>query len=134
MGCLLNGRIITVSAGGPGGVPATSTALPLTRSLPTTKACSTDHRGLPCFRAGSRFTVREHLSFALRLRGRPEAEIDRRVAELAGRLGLERLLDRRPAGLSGGEVLRLGNRLFAMEGGRVRPIGREALQREEALA
>lgn len=140
----------------------------------------------------STFTVREHLAFALRLRGRPEAEIERRVAELAGRLGLKGLLDRRPAGLSGGEAqrvalgralapaprilildepltaldeetreemfalledvrrgmgvttlhvthsreeaLRLGDRLFAMEAGRLRAIGREALKGEEASA
>ena len=140
----------------------------------------------------STFTVREHLAFALRLRGRPEVEIDRRVVELAGRLGLERLLDRKPAGLSGGEAqrvalgralaaaprvlildepltaldeetreemfalleevrrgmgvttlhvthsrreaLRLGDRLFVLEAGRVRPTGREALEREEASA
>lgn len=140
----------------------------------------------------STFTVREHLAFALKVQGRPEAEVERRVTEMAGRLGLARLLDRRPEGLSGGEAqrvalgralaasprvlvldepltaldeetreemfvlleeirrgmrvttlhvthsrteaLRLGDRVFVMEAGRLRPIGREALQREEASA
>jgi molybdate/tungstate transport system ATP-binding protein len=52
-------------------------------------------------------TVREHLSFALDVRrvGRPAVRA--RVAELAGLLGLEPLLDRKPAGLSGGEAQRV---------------------------
>lgn len=140
----------------------------------------------------STFTVREHLAFALKVQRRPQAEVERRVADLAERLGLGRLLDRRPGGLSGGEAqrvalgralagsprvlvldepltaldeetreemfvlleeirrgmgvttlhvthsrteaLRLGDRVFVMEAGRLRPIGREALQREEASA
>ncbi len=53
------------------------------------------------------FTVRDHLGFALAVRGRPQPEIDRRVAELAGLLGIGHLLDRRPAGLSGGEAQRV---------------------------
>lgn len=52
-------------------------------------------------------TVREHLTFALVIRRWPRAEIDRRVADLAELLGLTRLLERRPRGLSGGESQRV---------------------------
>ena len=60
-------------------------------------------------------TVREHLGFALRVRRRPADEIARRVADLAGPLGIGALLDRRPPGLSGGERQRvaLGRALAA---------------------
>ncbi|MFO1066875.1 MAG: ABC transporter ATP-binding protein, partial [Pirellulales bacterium] len=51
--------------------------------------------------------VREHLSFALKLRRRPQPEINDRVEELAGWLGLEPLLKRSVAGLSGGESQRV---------------------------
>jgi len=49
------------------------------------------------------FTVREQLGFALRLRRRPSDEINTRVSELAGELGVAHLLDRLPQHLSGGE-------------------------------
>jgi ABC-type sugar transport system ATPase subunit len=52
-------------------------------------------------------TVRQHLAFALEVRGADRQEIARRVEELAGLLGLEGLLDRRPANLSGGEAQRV---------------------------
>ena len=52
-------------------------------------------------------TVREHLSFALEVRRWPRPAIDDRVAELAELLGIGRLLDRRPLGLSGGESQRV---------------------------
>lgn len=52
-------------------------------------------------------TVREHLSFALEIRGWDPARIRDRVAELAGWLGLEALLGRLPHGLSGGETQRV---------------------------
>lgn len=60
-------------------------------------------------------TVREHLSFSPRVRRWKAAEIEARVAELARQLHLEGLLDRRPAGLSGGEAQRvaLGRALAA---------------------
>ena len=45
-------------------------------------------------------TVRDHLAFALVVRKWDRRAIARRVAELAGWLGLERLLDRKPHGLS----------------------------------
>ena len=61
------------------------------------------------------FTVREQLGFALRLRRRPSDEINMRVAELAGELGVAHLLDRLPQHLSGGERQRvaLGRALAA---------------------
>jgi ABC-type sugar transport system ATPase subunit len=52
----------------------------------------------------SSMTVRENLAFALKLRRWPVTE---RVAELANLLGLVSLLDRYPAGLSGGEAQRV---------------------------
>lgn len=52
-------------------------------------------------------TVAEHLGFALSVRGQPPATVRKRVAELAGWLGLEPLLARRPQGLSGGEAQRV---------------------------
>lgn len=55
----------------------------------------------------STMTVQEHLAFALRIRRTSASEIDARVSELASALGLEHLLKRYPAGLSGGEVQRV---------------------------
>jgi ABC-type sugar transport system ATPase subunit len=52
----------------------------------------------------SSMTVRENLAFALQLRRWPVTE---RVDELANLLGLVSLLDRYPAGLSGGEAQRV---------------------------
>lgn len=52
-------------------------------------------------------SVREHLAFALEIRRQPKAAIAARVEEVAGWLGLEPLLDRRPVGLSGGEAQRV---------------------------
>jgi ABC-type sugar transport system ATPase subunit len=52
-------------------------------------------------------TVREHLAFALRVRKRPASVIEARVAALAQLLGIESLLARKPAGLSGGESQRV---------------------------
>lgn len=52
-------------------------------------------------------TVREHLGFALEVRRWNPAEAARRVDELTELLGLGRLLDRRPQGLSGGEAQRV---------------------------
>jgi ABC-type sulfate/molybdate transport systems ATPase subunit len=66
----------------------------------------------------SRLTVREHLGFALTIRHWPRHMIQRRVDELAALLGLEHLLDRRPQGLSGGEVQRVAlGRALAMRPG-----------------
>ena len=52
-------------------------------------------------------TVRENLGFALAVRGANRAEVETRVKELAGWLGLEAFLDRRAVGLSGGESQRV---------------------------
>jgi ABC-type sugar transport system ATPase subunit len=49
-------------------------------------------------------TVREHLGFALSIRGESSSQ---RINELSGLLGLGPLLDRKPAGLSGGESQRV---------------------------
>lgn len=52
-------------------------------------------------------TVREHLAFALKLRGEKKSVIATRVAELAASFQIAHLLDRRPLGLSGGEIQRV---------------------------
>ena len=52
-------------------------------------------------------TVRQHLAFALEVRHWTQPAIDARVDELAELLGIRRLLDRRPLGLSGGESQRV---------------------------
>lgn len=60
-------------------------------------------------------TVADNLAFALHIRKWDPGEIGKRVAELAGWLGIGALLGRRPAGLSGGEAQRvaLGRALAA---------------------
>lgn len=52
-------------------------------------------------------TVREHLEFALKLRGASPALRQERITEMSELLGLQSLLHRRPAGLSGGEAQRV---------------------------
>jgi multiple sugar transport system ATP-binding protein len=52
-------------------------------------------------------TVEQNMSYSLRLRRRPKAEIDQRVGEAAKILGLETLLKRRPKQLSGGQRQRV---------------------------
>jgi multiple sugar transport system ATP-binding protein len=52
-------------------------------------------------------SVYENLAFGLKLRKFSKAEIDARVREAAGMLGLEQLLDRRPKALSGGQRQRV---------------------------
>jgi len=52
-------------------------------------------------------TVRANLAFPLQVAGRPRAEIDRRVAEVAGTLGLSGYLEQKPATLSGGQMQRV---------------------------
>jgi molybdate/tungstate transport system ATP-binding protein len=63
----------------------------------------------------STMTVRQHLAFALEIRRSARQTIDARVDELAHLLGIEHILDRKPAGLSGGEQQRvaLGRALSA---------------------
>ena len=52
-------------------------------------------------------SVYDNLSFGLKLRKTPKAEIDKRVREAARILGLEKLLDRKPKQLSGGQRQRV---------------------------
>jgi multiple sugar transport system ATP-binding protein len=52
-------------------------------------------------------TAYENLAFALKLRRLPEREIDARVREAAGILGIEELLDRTPRQMSGGQRQRV---------------------------
>ena len=51
--------------------------------------------------------VAQNMSFALRLSGRPQAEIDSKVATAAKVLNIEHLLQRRPKELSGGQRQRV---------------------------
>jgi multiple sugar transport system ATP-binding protein len=52
-------------------------------------------------------SVRDNMGFALRLRGVPKEEIDRKVEEAARILDLTQHLDRKPANLSGGQRQRV---------------------------
>ena len=52
-------------------------------------------------------TVYDNMAFGLRLRKTPKDEIDRRVREAAGALGIDHLLDRKPKALSGGQRQRV---------------------------
>jgi multiple sugar transport system ATP-binding protein len=52
-------------------------------------------------------TVQANLSFGLRLRQTPAADVERRVREAADMLGIGSLLDRKPGALSGGQRQRV---------------------------
>ncbi len=52
-------------------------------------------------------SVRQNLSFGLQQRDLPKAEIEARIAEAAGLLGLTEFLERKPAQLSGGQRQRV---------------------------
>lgn len=52
-------------------------------------------------------TVYNNMAFGLKLRRLPKAEIDKRVKEAAEILGIENLLNRKPAALSGGQRQRV---------------------------
>ena len=52
-------------------------------------------------------SVARNLTLALETRGLPRAEIEERVREVAAMLGIEELLDRRPAQISGGQQQRV---------------------------
>jgi multiple sugar transport system ATP-binding protein len=52
-------------------------------------------------------SVRDNLSFGLRLRHVPHEDISKRVGEVASMLGIQPLLDRKPAALSGGQRQRV---------------------------
>lgn len=55
----------------------------------------------------SKMSVRDHLAFALLIRHASRQQISDRVDELSTLLGISHLLDRTPAGLSGGESQRV---------------------------
>jgi sulfate transport system ATP-binding protein len=59
------------------------------------------------YAAFKHMTVRENVSFALRIRKRPKAEIASRVDELLGLVQLAKLGDRYPSQLSGGQRQRM---------------------------
>jgi multiple sugar transport system ATP-binding protein len=52
-------------------------------------------------------TVRQNLGYGLKVRKTPKQEIAERVTRAAGLLGLDQLLDRKPAALSGGQRQRV---------------------------
>jgi multiple sugar transport system ATP-binding protein len=52
-------------------------------------------------------TCRENMAFALKLKGVPKAEIEKRVNAAAKALAIEQLLDRKPKALSGGQRQRI---------------------------
>ena len=52
-------------------------------------------------------SVRQNIGYGLKVRGTPKAETKRRVEEVAALLGLDELLERRPAQLSGGQRQRV---------------------------
>jgi multiple sugar transport system ATP-binding protein len=54
-----------------------------------------------------RMSVRDNMSFGLRMAKTPKAEIERKVAQAAALLQIEPLLDRRPDQLSGGQRQRV---------------------------
>ena len=52
-------------------------------------------------------TVYENMAFSMKIRKQPKDEVDKKVHEAAKMLGIEHLLDRRPAALSGGQKQRV---------------------------
>ncbi|MEM7443953.1 MAG: ABC transporter ATP-binding protein [Pseudomonadota bacterium] len=52
-------------------------------------------------------TVAQNIGFPLRVKKEPQAEIDRKVREIAALVRIENLLDRRPGQLSGGQQQRV---------------------------
>jgi multiple sugar transport system ATP-binding protein len=52
-------------------------------------------------------SVYDNMAFGLKLRGRPKPEIEQRVKEAAGILGIQNLLQRKPKQLSGGQRQRV---------------------------
>ena len=73
-------------------------------------------------------TVFDNLAFGLKLRKMPKAEIDTRVREAAGILGLDKYLDRKPKALSGGQRQRVAPGPRDRPGAEGVPDGRAALQ------
>jgi multiple sugar transport system ATP-binding protein len=52
-------------------------------------------------------TVYQNMAFSLKMRNLPAGQIGKRVKEIAGVLGIERLLNRKPGALSGGQRQRV---------------------------
>ena len=52
-------------------------------------------------------SVYDNMAFGLKLRKTPKADVDRRVKQAAGMLGIDHLLDRKPKQLSGGQRQRV---------------------------
>lgn len=52
-------------------------------------------------------SVRENILFGLKVRKEPARDYDRRLQRVAGLLGLNHLLDRKPSQLSGGQQQRV---------------------------
>jgi sulfate transport system ATP-binding protein len=59
------------------------------------------------YAAFKHMTVRDNVAFGLRIRKRPKAEIEKRVSELLGIVGLEGFHERYPSQLSGGQRQRM---------------------------
>ncbi|MFH1438219.1 MAG: ABC transporter ATP-binding protein [Pseudomonadota bacterium] len=85
-------------------------------------------------------SVRDNIAYGLKRRGKSKQDIAGRCREIAGLLGIEHLLDRKPGKLSGGEAQRVGlARTLAPDPGlllldepllSIDPSAREALQQE----
>ena len=73
-------------------------------------------------------TAYDNMAFALKLRGMSKADIDARVKEAAGILGIGELLGRRPKDMSGGQRQRVAvGRAIVRHPARV-PVRRAALE------
>ena len=87
-----------------------------------------DRHGVPELALYAQKTVRENLSFGLKMHKVPKEQIVARVDEVAKLLALTDLLDRKPAQLSGGQRQRVAmGRALAREPEGV-PAGRAALE------
>lgn len=76
----------------------------VTRLAPADRGIGYVPQDLALFRT---MTVAEHIAFPLVIRRWQRAKVEERVAELAELLGIKHLIDRKPAGLSGGESQRV---------------------------
>jgi ABC-type sugar transport system ATPase subunit len=63
--------------------------------------------------------VYRNMAFSLRLRGLPKKEIDQRVREVLGFIGLAEFIDRMPSALSGGQRRRVAIARVAVSGARL---------------
>lgn len=85
-------------------------------------------------------SVYENMAFGLKLRKFPKAEIQRRMNDAAGILGLEQLLDRKPKALSGGQRVAVGRaivrqpKVFLFDEPNLRFYGRNSRARRASSA